>query len=200
MMTKLSKRTRGEALQEAFFFKMDQELIELLNRRLLREEKLRSFAKATGIRDEKKLEMLVDAGFELPTLTAFLWVPLVFVAWADGRADELEKQSIIQILTKKGISEQTATLMVNHEWFRKSPNDELWQIWEEFAASTLVSLSQPLRGELIDEIAALCHVVAHASGGFLGFGSLSPAESRVIERIVESLHKCSELDAKELVV
>ncbi len=194
MITRPSKRTRGEALQEAFFYKMDQELIELLGRQLQREEKLRSFAQATGIRDEKRLKMLIDSGFELPTLTAFMWVPLVFVAWADGRADELEKKSIIDILISKGISRQTAEMMIHHEWFRKSPTDELWQIWEEFTASTLISLSPSVRNELIDEIVGLCHVVAHASGGFLGIGKVSPTETVVIDRIVESLHRCSAVE------
>ncbi len=191
MIPRPSKRTRGEALQEAFFYKMDQELIELLGRQLQREEKLRSFAQATGIRDENRLKMLIDSGFEVPTLTAFMWVPLVFVAWADGRADELEKKSIIDILISKGISRQTAEMMIHHEWFCKSPTDELWQIWEEFTASTLVSLSPSVRNELIDEIVGLCHVVAHASGGFLGIGTVSQAETVVIDRIVESLHRCS---------
>jgi hypothetical protein len=78
---------RGKALEEAFFFRMDQELVELLGRKLQRDEKIKSFAEATGIQDVKRLESLVDAGFEMPTLTAFIWVPLVFVAWADGNAD-----------------------------------------------------------------------------------------------------------------
>ena len=83
---------RGKALEEAFFFRMDQELVELLGRKLQRDEKIKSFAEATGIQDVKRLESLVDAGFEMPTLPAFIWVPLVFVAWADGNADAMEKR------------------------------------------------------------------------------------------------------------
>ena len=92
MFTESLKTNRGKALEEAFFFRMDQELIELLGRKLQRDEKIKSFAEATGIQDVKRLESLVDAGFEMPTLTAFIWVPLVFVAWADGNADAMEKR------------------------------------------------------------------------------------------------------------
>lgn len=56
----------------------------------------------------KRLESLVDAGFEMPTLTAFIWVPLVFVAWADGNADALEKKAILDVLATKGFAPQTA--------------------------------------------------------------------------------------------
>ncbi len=102
MLTQSSKPTRGKALEEAFFYRMDQELIDLLSKRLQRDEKIRLFANATGIRDRKRLESLVDSGFELSTLTAFIWVPLVFVAWADGNADELEKKAICEVLTNRG--------------------------------------------------------------------------------------------------
>jgi hypothetical protein len=88
MLTEANRQSRGKALEEAFFFRMDQELIELLGKRMQRDEKMRSFANATGIQDKKRLASLIDAGFELSTLTAFIWVPLVFVAWADGHADQ----------------------------------------------------------------------------------------------------------------
>jgi hypothetical protein len=51
MLTQSNKPTRGKALEEAFFYRMDQELIELLSKRLQRDEKIRLFANATGIRD-----------------------------------------------------------------------------------------------------------------------------------------------------
>jgi tellurite resistance protein len=133
----------------------------------------------------------VNAGFELSTLTAFLWVPVVFVAWADGHADELEKQSILNILKSKGLPQQTADMMISHEWFRQPPSEELWTIWEEFIASTLATLNATLRNELTAEVIRLCHVVAEASGGFLGIGKTSAVEQRVIERVKNSLQRYS---------
>jgi hypothetical protein len=194
MLTQSNKPTRGKALEEAFFYRIDQDLIELLSKNLRRDEKMRSFANATGIRDKKRLESLVDSGFELSTLTAFIWAPLAFVAWADGNADELEKKAIFDVLTGKGISQETASMMIAHAWFRQSPNKELWGIWEEFSATTLASLKPGIRNELIDEIVGLCHVVAHASGGFMRLGRVAPREIEVIDRVIESLHRCAESD------
>ncbi len=189
MLTKSNKTSRGKALEEAFFYRMDQELIELLSKRLQREEKIRLFANSTGIRDRQGLESLVDSGFELSTLTAFIWVPLIFVAWADGNADEFEKKSFFDVLTSKGIASETASMMVAHAWFRQSPKEELWKLWEDFTATTMSSLNPVIRNELIDEIVGLCHVVAHSSGGLLGLGKISPSESKVIDRVIESLHR-----------
>ncbi len=56
MFTESHKMSRGKALEEAFFFRMDQELIEQLGKRLRREEKLRSFGNLTGIRDQNDLK------------------------------------------------------------------------------------------------------------------------------------------------
>ena len=189
MLTQSNKPSRGKALEEAFFYRMDQEFIELLSKRIQRDEKIQLFANATGIRDRNRLESLVDSGFELSTLTAFIWVPLVFVAWADGNADELEKNAIFDVLTNKGISPDTAAMMIAHEWFRQGPHEELWRTWEEFAATTLANLTPAIRNELIDEIVGLCHVVAHASGGFLGVGTISDTEAKIIDRVIRALQQ-----------
>ena len=53
MLTKSTRTSRGKALEEAFFYRMDQELIELLSKRLQRDGKIRLFANATGIRSRK---------------------------------------------------------------------------------------------------------------------------------------------------
>lgn len=191
MLSRTNKPTRGKALEEAFFFRMDQELISELSKDLQRSEKIQSFANATGIRNKKHLESMVDSGFELSTLTAFIWAPLAFVAWADGNADELEKQAILDNMVSKGILQSTASMMIAHEWFYQRPTEDLWKIWEDFMATTLANLSPRIRNELSDEIVGLCHVVAHASGGFLSLGKISGAETAIINRVIDSLHRCA---------
>ena len=189
MLTQSLKPTRGQALEEAFFYRMDQELIEQLSRQLKREEKIRLYGAATGIQDRKHLELLADSGFELPTLTAFIWIPLLFVAWADGSADDMEKGVISEVLENKGISQKTTSMLLDHEWFRKRPTEELWQVWAEFSTATLGALNPDLHDELIKEIVSLCRVVAHASGGVMGLGKISASEARVIDRVVRTLKR-----------
>ena len=84
--------------------------------------------------------------------------------------------------------------MIAHEWFRQSPNEELWKTWEEFAATNLASLTPAIRNELIDAIVGLCHVVAHASGGFLGAGLISETEANIIDRVIRALQQWDILD------
>jgi len=67
MRAQSTRPTRGKVLEEAFFYRTDRELSEMLGKRLQREEKIRLLANATGIRDQKRLEILADSGFELST-------------------------------------------------------------------------------------------------------------------------------------
>ncbi len=85
-------------------------------------------------------------------------------------------------------------MMIAHQWFRQSPNEDLWRTWEEFAAATLENLNPAIRHELIDEIVGLCHVVAHASGGFLGVGTISETEANVIDRVTRTLQQWEVVD------
>jgi uncharacterized tellurite resistance protein B-like protein len=191
MLNQSNQPTRGKVLEEAFFYQVDRELNELLSKRLHREEKIQLFADATGIRSQKHLELLADSGFELSTLH-FVWVPLILVAWADGNAEKLEKEAIAAILASKGISQETICRVIAHDWFRKKPAEELWELWAEFSAATSASLNPAIYNELIDEIVRLCRRVADASGGFMGLGKISATETQVIDRVILTLQQPEE--------
>jgi tellurite resistance protein len=188
MLPQSTQPTRGKVLEEAFFYQVDRELSEVLSKRVQREEKIRLFTNATGIRDQKHLERLADSGFELSTLH-FVWVPLILVAWADGNAAKLEKKAIADILESKGISRETISRVIAHEWFCKKPTEELWEIWAEFSAATSASLNPSIYNELIDDIVRLCRLVADASGGFMGLGKISATETQAIDRVIRTLEQ-----------
>jgi hypothetical protein len=181
-----SKEFFAKTLEDAFFYSMDQELIAALQRKLALEDKLEAFQNVTGIRNKSQLLGLIDVGFDLPTLTAFTWVPLVYVAWADGQIDQQEKAAIFKTLNNKGISPETAVMMAEHEWFRHRPDNGLWNIWRQFTLAALEHQPTKLRNELMDEIVTLCYVVANASGGVAGAGAISERESRVIDGVAQS--------------
>ncbi len=188
MQISYRKETLGRTLENAFFFRMDQELIAELQRSMGIEEKLQAFQNATGIRNRHQLLGLIDAGFEVSTLTAFTWLPLVFVAWADGNLDNKEKETILAALVGKGISPKTAAMLTQHEWFSKPPDDELWDLWQQFAFETLNRQPTTLRNELMDEMVTLCHLVANASGDGLEASNISQQEWRVIDRVAQTLY------------
>jgi len=97
----------------------------------------------------------------------------------------LEKTAIVEALSSKGVSQEAASKMIGHEWFANRPTEELWNVCEEFSDAWLAGLDAERREVLIDEIVDLCYVVAHASGGFLGFGKVSQSETDVIDRVIK---------------
>ena len=89
----------------------------------------------------------------------------------------------------KGISQETISRVIAHDWFRKKPTEELWEIWAEFSAATSASLNPSMYNELIDKILRLCRLVADASGGFMGLGKISTTETQAIDRVTRTLQQ-----------
>ena len=189
MIKSSQKPTRGKTLEEVFFFRMDQELIDVIRQTLEREERTRLLADSTCLRYKQQLESLVNSNLKLPALTALFWIPLTFVAWADGSVDGPERKSIREVLSRKGISHSAISMMFEHDWFRQQPSEGLWMLWEHFVNSTFITLDPTSRRELIENIVSLCQVVAQASGGFLGFNKISAKENEVIGRVKKSLYR-----------
>jgi hypothetical protein len=189
MLTDAEKKSRGQALAEAFFFRADQELWRSFREKLNREETIQKFETVIGIRDSKVIACLVDAGFDLSTTMAFVWAPAMFVAWADGEADQLEKEIILNHLPSKGVSRDATSLIVQHEWFTSPPSPDLWQLWVDFASDFLRNGKVEDREAVSNEILNLCRDVADASGGFLGFLKMSQLEVEAIERVARALKR-----------
>ena len=63
--------SRGKALEDEFFRRVDQKLMEDMRRSAERKATREQLAKVTGLKDETVLDHMVDAGFEPTTLTAW---------------------------------------------------------------------------------------------------------------------------------
>ena len=86
---------RGRALENAFFLQEDMKLIERQRELGKLRETRRNLARVSGIRDEKVLDHLMALKIRPETLASLVLVPLVEVAWADGRLDEKEKKALL---------------------------------------------------------------------------------------------------------
>ena len=192
MLTDAEKKSRGQALAEAFFFRADQELWQSLREKLNREERVKAFETVIGIRDTQVVHCLVDAGFDLSTAMAFVWAPAMFVAWADGEADHLEKEIILDRLPSKGVSPDATSMIIQHEWFTNPPSSDLWQLWVDFASDFLRNWKVEDREAVSNEILNLCRDVADASVGFLGFLKMSQLEVEAIDRVASALNRISD--------
>ncbi|MGV3483849.1 MAG: hypothetical protein ACO1RT_05485 [Planctomycetaceae bacterium] len=174
---------RGHALEDEFFHRVDEKLREQLQAKLAREKSSEAIAEATGLRDPKLLNDLVEAGFQSTTLAALALVPAIFVAWADGSVTEKERQTVMSDALNRGLDRQTVAFQLIEHWLSKRPAHSLWTLWKEYAAAVYLEMSPSTAKSLAAEILQQATAVARASGGALGIGKVSPSEQSILDEI-----------------
>ncbi|XZE45425.1 hypothetical protein SH467x_000668 [Pirellulaceae bacterium SH467] len=184
-----SLRERGSALENQFFSSLDAKLLEELKADVEAELAINHLGRISGIQDQNVLGALTKLGVSPATFAALRVFPLVAVAWADGRLEKAERELIEENVSKHAIEEGSAAMQLLDQWLAKKPGSELLGVWESYAKSLVASLDQEeadlLKATLVEEI----QQVASASGGLLGWASISKGEHEVMNRIVAALTK-----------
>ncbi|MBW2281362.1 MAG: hypothetical protein JRG76_05085 [Deltaproteobacteria bacterium] len=171
---------RRRALENEFFAKRDRELIERMH-----EE--HEVADLSHIEDQVLVEQLVALGITAKMLAALGLIPLLAVAWADGRVDKAERVTILDAATAAGVDRHAEGYAMLEHWLDEPPRPGLFDAWKGYVAEVARPLAPNLRKGLRDEVLRLARTVAEASGGFLGLGERVSAEERaVLARIEEA--------------
>jgi hypothetical protein len=187
MVDKDAFEIRERALEDEFFHRVDEKLREELRRSMERDKSRESLTNATGLSDNDLLDTLIDAGFQATTLAALSLVPAIFVAWADDKVDQSEREQLQKAAVDHGIAEDGLAWQLLTSWIENKPPKSLWNTWRQYAEAVGKSLSPAASGILADQIVTLSTVVANASGGILGIGKISSKEREVIEKIKKAL-------------
>ncbi len=178
---------RGQALENQFFASVDEKLVAALKAEIEKAETTKELAKLSGVGDEKVLEALAEAGVSPSTFPALRLFPLVAVAWADGVLSDSEKETIRMSAQAQGIEKTSASGQVLSSWLSKEPTSSLFDAWEGFAKSLVKSLSPEQADSLRTAIVSDIKQVAEASGGLLGWASISKGEHAVMNRVENAL-------------
>ena len=176
-------RERGQALEDEFFHRVDEQLRTKLRESMEREEARAQLSAVTGFQDDELLDHLLDAGFTATSLAALALVPTVFVAWADGSVTPQERQAVMNAAVQRGLEHQPQALQMIEAWLHKHPPRPLWNLWKEYAAAVYGSVQPQMVATLRNEIARQAKIVAEASGGTLGFGKVSKDEQALLDEI-----------------
>ena len=174
-------------LEESFFNGVDQKLLEKLRTQVATEEQATAIQRLTGITDMKVCQAIAALNISVESLAALRLAPLVAVAWADDRVEDNERFQVVQAAEKAGLVRGEASYELLQGWLAQRPSHELFDTWVEYAKSLAQSLDGEARQNLQRTIVAQARTVAEASGGLLRFGSVSPTEKKIIERIEAAL-------------
>lgn len=178
---------RGKALEDAFFKNVDLQLLEDLRSEISEQKSKRTLQSACGIRNDKVLGELVKLGVRGETILAVSLIPLVAVAWADGNVTTAERVRILDAERAQHIDEESATHRLLQYWLDNEAGSEMLEAWKHFMHE-LRGILTPAHGKLFDaEIMDRAEVVAKASGGYLSYGAISPAEQKVLDEVNRTL-------------
>ena len=174
---------RGRSLEDEFFRKEDQRFIQQLRELQERMASREALGKTSGITNEAILDRLLELGIRAELAAALGLVPLVQVAWADGSIDEPERRVILARAEKAGIAPGSPNHVLLQSWLERRPEQKLLSAWIQMVKGLCEHMSpeqvHALRAELIERARA----VASASGGLLGVGKISAAETDMIQTL-----------------
>lgn len=136
----------------------------------------------TGVGAIPTIEARVRAlGFEEEAERIFDLLPLVHVAWADGKIQAAERAMILNLLQIRGLARGKAFTTLE-SLLEKKPSKPYLE--ESLSVLRDLVAEDP---EKAPTIVGLCILVAKAAGGFLGIRPISAEERDMIERIAKSL-------------
>lgn len=175
---------RKKALEDSFFAKENAKLLTRLREERKKKEAREGLEEMSGIDDPELLDKLASLGLEPDTWTALSLVPLVEVAWADGRMDAKEREAVLAAAEAGGIISGSPSWLLLEDWLSRRPDGRLLEAWGEYTVAICAELRPPAREALKSEILGRARRVAEATGGILGLGNrIGPEEETMLREL-----------------
>lgn len=176
-------KAKAKALENSFFAKENEKILQQLRAASAREKKKKEFAEYLNIENDEVLEALVELAVEPETLVAFTLVPLVEVAWADGEIQDKEREAIIKAAVERGVEKDSPTGVLLSNWLQTKPDPVLLETWKSYIEELNASLGGRTRDHMKQSVMGRARAIAEAAGGFLGVASISAAEKKMLDEL-----------------
>ena len=162
------------------------------------------FEAGSKLDDPALLALVEEFGLDETTYPALQFIPLLYIAWSDGKIQSGEARKIRKIANQRGLA-SGAVGKVLDEWLAHKPDDTFFQ----GGLNLFLRIVQHSKSrQEITDIISLCNEVAHCAGGLFGMAySVSKEEIEALEEIENTLmirgkesllSLWSELDSAEL--
>ena len=179
---------REHWLEEEYFGRKNQELIEKLRERREREADRQKMAEMMGVNDQDVLEALQDLGYTSETIPLLPIVPLVEVAWAEGGVADREREMIFKIAEARGVPpDGVAHEMLSH-WLENRPSERFFDNSLRAIRVIFDLLPEEQRLASRKDLITYCSQIASAvSSGIFGPGGVTDEERALIARIAAEI-------------
>jgi hypothetical protein len=166
-----------KANEEEYFHRQNMDLAQKLKAK-------RAF-EALGVSDTELQTRLTQIGYDADTARVIFLIPLLEVAWADGRVEEEESSEILNFVHQLGIEPASKASTLVSKWLKALPNDALFENGKEYLAP-FVKTYRKAGKDLAASILEACEHIADASHGIFGFfPGVSSVESDILKKIAE---------------
>lgn len=171
--------------EEAYFRQQEADRREKKRRELAKQaaelEEKRKIAEAAGTDDLELADRIKALGFDGETARVFDLLPLIHVAWADGKIQKDERAAIFRVLESRGLARDSEPFHFVESLLEARPA-------QQYLDESIAVLREVAGAEEAQNIVDLCVAVAAVSGGFFGFGKTIDEEERaLIEKIAAQL-------------
>ncbi len=163
--------SRGRALEELFFLTQDKILIEKKRQLEKTGRSLKTIAEISGISKDSLIRRFLDLNIGLDVLATISIVPLVEVAWADGKIHEKEREAILKAAEACGLGRDQIGHSLLEQWLRHRPPKGLLESWIDYIRGLCQLLNKTERRVLKTDLLQRARGIAEAAGGFLGLTS-----------------------------
>jgi tellurite resistance protein len=175
-------------LEEAFFADENRRLLEKLRERAEREQRRAALRLVLRVEDDALADTLLDLGIGPETALALTLLPLLAVAWADGKIEPREREAVLRAAEQEGIEKGTPARELLESWLGSPPSAHILGLWKRYVRVLWQKLGEPERRALRERMSGTARQVAEASGGLLGLTSrISAAERAVLEDLEHTL-------------
>lgn len=175
---------RRKELEETFFAKQNQELIEKLKAQKQKALDKAGIQELTGIKNDEVLEKLVSLKMDRETVSALSLFPLIQVAWADGAVDAQEQAAVLSAAGTSGILKGSSAHTLLESWLKLKPPAALESAWSNYVKALVEGMKAEDKALLKNELLGKARSVAEASGGILGMGSkISKSEADALKKL-----------------
>ena len=175
---------RGNAMEELFYRNQDAVLLDRMKAELQLGKDREALVLASGITDEKVLADLLANGIRQQTLASVGLIPLVAVAWADGKVDQRERDAILKAARETGMSDDHSSMDLIKGWLNTKPGPELLAAWKVYVRELRKTLTPASLEQVRSSVVGRAQTVAEAAGGFLGIvNTVDASEKSVIKEL-----------------
>jgi hypothetical protein len=183
---KFAERERW--LEEEYFGRKNQELIEKLRRQRAREADRQKMSEMMGVNDQEVLEALQDLGYTSETVQLLHILPLVEVAWTEGGVADRERGMIYKIAQARGVQPDSVAHELLTHWLENKPSERFFENSLRAIRLVLDLLPEEQRQAGRKNLITYCNQIATAvSTGILGPGRILDEERALIAHIASEI-------------